>query len=112
MGVMGARFALEVLEVVAAGEVRAEGDAVGLEEVVVGFGSVEDAQDAKGGERLVVNGFASAGDAGGCHDVADGGEERVIERRAEASSGVGTGAGGGVVCGVVWERSDMPELKS
>jgi hypothetical protein len=61
MGVMGARFALEVLEVVAAGEVRAEGDAVGLEEVAAGFGSVEDAQDAKGGECQVVNGFALAG---------------------------------------------------
>ena len=69
----------EVFEVAAAGEFRAEGDAVGLEEVAAGFGSVEDAQDAKGGERQVVNGFALAGDAGGCHDVADGGEERVIE---------------------------------
>jgi hypothetical protein len=47
-------LALEVLEVVAAGEFRAGGDAVGLEEVAPGFRGVEDAQDAEGGEGQVV----------------------------------------------------------
>jgi hypothetical protein len=86
----------EVLEVAAAGEFRAGGDAVGLEEVAAGFGGVEDAQDAEGGEGQVIEGFTLAGDAGGFHDVADGCEERVIE---EQVGGLGRGDAGGEVRG-------------
>ena len=70
----------EILEVAAAGEFRAGGNAVCLEEVAAGFGGMEDAQDAEGGKCQVVEGSAFAGDVGGFHDGADGGEKRVIEK--------------------------------
>ena len=88
----------EVLEVAAAGEFGAGGDAVGLEEVAPGFGGVEDAQDAEGGESQVVEGCALSGDAGGFHNGADGGEKRVIEEP------VGNLGRGGIVA---WLRAGL-----
>jgi hypothetical protein len=52
---------------------------------------VEDAQYAEGGEGQVVERGALAGDAGGCHDVADVGEDRVIEEALGSLFGSGNG---------------------